>query len=89
MKDRAGRLPDFLVIGVTKAGTTSLDFYLSLHPEIHMARPKEPLGRWSRGETWYRGCFVSPKRLSGEASPAYTHAPALSAVAQRAAGLIH
>lgn len=23
------------------AGTTSLDLYLSLHPEIHMARPKE------------------------------------------------
>jgi hypothetical protein len=37
-----GRLPDFLIVGATKTGTTSLDFYLSLHPEIHMARPKKP-----------------------------------------------
>lgn len=36
-----GRLPEFIVIGATKAGTTSLDFYLSLHPEIHIPRPKE------------------------------------------------
>jgi len=36
------RLPDFLIVGATKAGTASLDFYLSLHPEIHMARPKKP-----------------------------------------------
>jgi hypothetical protein len=41
-QEQAGRLPDFIIIGATNAGTTSLDFYLSLHPEIHMARPKEP-----------------------------------------------
>ena len=40
-QEQAGRLPDFIIIGATKAGTTSLDFYLFLHPEIHMARPKE------------------------------------------------
>jgi hypothetical protein len=40
-QEQAGRLPDFLIVEATKTGTTSLDFYLSLHPEIHMARPKE------------------------------------------------
>ena len=34
-------MPDFLVIGAGKSGTTSLDNYLSQHPEIFMA-PKEP-----------------------------------------------
>jgi hypothetical protein len=42
MSRPAGRLPDFLIIGAAKSGTTSLAFYLSLHPEIPMARPKEP-----------------------------------------------
>ena len=41
-QEQAGRLPDFIIVAATKAGTTSLDFYLSLHPEIHTARPKEP-----------------------------------------------
>lgn len=36
-----GRLPDFLVIGALKAGTTSLHFYLKQHPAIYMAEPKE------------------------------------------------
>ena len=97
MPNSEGRLPDFIVIGATKAGTTSLDFYLSLHPEIHMAQPKEPryfidakepLGRWAKGIDWYRGLFRSGKRLCGEASPAYTHAPSLSGVPERMARLV-
>lgn len=89
-----GRLPDFLVIGATKAGTTSLHFYLSLHPEIFMCRPKEPrffadapepLGRWSRGENWYRSLFVTGKRLCGEASPTYAAAPSIAGVPGRIA----
>jgi hypothetical protein len=34
-------LPNFLVIGVARGGTTSLDRYLSEHPQVFMAR-KEP-----------------------------------------------
>jgi hypothetical protein len=92
-----GRLPNFIIVGATKAGTTSLDFYLSLHPEIHMARPKEPrffidaqepFGRWGRGLNWYRGLFQTGKRLCGEASPAYTHSPAVPGVPERMAQLV-
>lgn len=74
------RLPDFVVIGASKSGTTSLDYYLSLHPDIHVARPKEPrffvdrpenAGRWSRGLEWYKSLFSSRKKMCGEVSPQY------------------
>ncbi len=35
-------MPNFLVIGAAKSGTTSLHAYLSQHPEIFMSRVKEP-----------------------------------------------
>jgi hypothetical protein len=60
-------LPNLIVIGAMKCGTTSLHHYLDLHPEIAMSRPKELnffIGRdgavdgdpvdW-RGGTWARG----------------------------------
>lgn len=36
------RFPDFLIIGAGKSGTTSLDKYLSQHPEIFISGVKEP-----------------------------------------------
>ncbi|WP_446384391.1 sulfotransferase family protein [Coleofasciculus sp. E2-BRE-01] len=36
------RLPNFLVIGAAKAGTTSLYYYLKQHPQIFMTTRKEP-----------------------------------------------
>jgi len=35
-------LPNFLVIGCAKAGTTSLHAYLDQHPDVFMSRLKEP-----------------------------------------------
>ncbi|RED95655.1 sulfotransferase family protein [Marinoscillum furvescens] len=35
-------MPDFLVIGAGKCGTTSLDNYLKQHPEIYISPVKEP-----------------------------------------------
>ena len=35
-------LPNLIVIGAAKCGTTSLHEYLDLHPEILMSREKEP-----------------------------------------------
>jgi hypothetical protein len=35
-------LPNFLVVGAEKAGTTSLDGYLGQHPQIYMSPMKEP-----------------------------------------------
>jgi hypothetical protein len=36
-----GRLPDFLVIGAQKSGTTELCGHLGSHPSIYFSRPKE------------------------------------------------
>ncbi|MCM1981519.1 sulfotransferase family protein [Lyngbya confervoides] len=35
-------LPNFLIIGAAKAGTTSLYAYLQQHPQIFLSTPKEP-----------------------------------------------
>jgi hypothetical protein len=35
-------LPDFLIIGAPKAGTTALHSALAQHPEVFMTQPKEP-----------------------------------------------
>ncbi len=35
-------LPNFLIIGAAKAGTTSLCYYLNQHPEVYISPEKEP-----------------------------------------------
>ena len=35
-------LPNFLVIGAYKSGTTSLHRYLRQHPDVYMPKKKEP-----------------------------------------------
>jgi hypothetical protein len=43
LRDEQSNLPDFLVIGAAKCGTTSLFFYLAQHPEIFVPKTfKEP-----------------------------------------------
>ncbi|PTX50128.1 sulfotransferase domain-containing protein [Melghirimyces profundicolus] len=66
-------LPDFLIIGVMKAGTTS--FYSSLikHPLISSAKKKEIHffdWHYHKGMSWYRDHFVKKKEgtITGEAS---------------------
>jgi len=81
-------LPNFLIIGAAKAGTTSLHAYLALHPEIHMSRHKELAFfddrlRWSKGLDWYKSHFDSSYRVNGEASPQYTIHPTVAGVPER------
>ena len=40
--DRRGRLPNFLIIGVAKAGTSSLYAYLGQHPQIFVSPVRAP-----------------------------------------------
>ena len=70
-----GALPNALIIGAAKAGTTSLFDWLSQHPAVAPSRIKEVKyfdHNWSRGPAWYRAQF-SPKRhdVILEASPNY------------------
>lgn len=39
---RAGRLPDFLLVGAPKCGTSALHAALARHPALHLSTPKEP-----------------------------------------------
>lgn len=71
-----GRLPDFLVIGAPKAGTTSLANWLRVHPDIYVPDQKEVRffdEEWDRGIDWYREQFarVGTARVCGEATPTY------------------
>ncbi len=40
--DSKKKLPNFLIVGAAKSGTTSIYKYLDCHPEIKFSRPKEP-----------------------------------------------
>jgi hypothetical protein len=68
-------LPDLVVIGAPKAGTTSLARWLAAHPQMRMSATKELefLDRfYDRGLDWYRAQLPPPgPYLIGEATPTY------------------
>lgn len=71
------RLPDFVIIGAAKAGTTTLYRWLGEQPEVFLADPKEPVffsREWHRGLGWYGELFRGARvdQRAGEASTAYT-----------------
>ena len=79
-------LPNFLIIGAAKGGTTSLYNYLRQHPDIYMSPMKEPnyftdedqlFGKRSvRARSEYERLFaeVNGERAIGEATPRYLNA---------------
>jgi Sulfotransferase domain len=86
--ERAGALPNLIVIGGLKCGTTSLHHYLNLHPAIAMSRPKElnffvAELNWELGPEWYASHFDRDAPVRGETSPHYTNLPRFSGVAAR------
>jgi Sulfotransferase domain len=73
-------LPNLIVIGAQKCGTSGLHFYLDHHPQIAMSNPKElnffiQERNWSRGLDWYGGHFDPQAAVRGESSPNYTTYP--------------
>lgn len=77
-----GRMPDFIIIGAAKSGTTTLYQYLCRHPNIYMPKRKEPgffveEDVFKLGLGWYQGLFADARRdqLCGEASTNYTRYP--------------
>jgi hypothetical protein len=85
---REALLPNLIVIGAMKSGTTSLHHYLSLHPEIYMSEDKEPRfftddAKWNRGVAWYETLFPEPAPIRGESTPDYTKIPAIRGAPQR------
>jgi hypothetical protein len=86
-------LPNFLIIGAMKAGTTSLYQYLACHPEVFMASPKELHFFSQAGGTdldRYESHFADAQNAVaiGEASASYTTYPDASGVPARIAEAI-
>jgi len=84
-------LPDFIIIGVQRGGTTSLYKYMTKHPKIIPALKKEIHffdNKFGKGLSWYESqfmqnpffCLLKRKRksedtITGEASPYYIYHP--------------
>jgi len=78
-------VPDFVIIGCQRGGTSSLYRYLALHPEISPSLRKETeyfTAKFPEGEGWYRAHFplalrhrlavvFGKRRLTFEATPDY------------------
>lgn len=74
-------LPNYIIVGAEKAGTTTLAEMVGMHPDVFMSDPKEPryfsdLGRY-KGLEWYESLFDGAEgcRAIGEASTAYSFYP--------------
>jgi cytochrome P450 len=84
-----GGLPNAIIIGAMKSGTTSLFDYLIQHPDVCGSRTKELHffdNQYAKGERWYRANFAPRgQRVLLESSPYYLFHPL---AAERAARLV-
>lgn len=88
-------LPDFVIIGAMKCGTSSLHAQLAVQPQFFMSEPKEPNffsndETFAKGEAWYRGLFKDAPSgaIKGESSTHYTKLPTYPKTVERLAALI-
>jgi hypothetical protein len=87
---RCRSLPNFIIIGAQKSGTSSLYHYLSQHPQLIPSIRKEvhyfdggvdrTVDNYEKGESWYRAHFPCQPRIHAslktfEASPLYMFHP--------------
>jgi hypothetical protein len=89
-----GRVPNFMIAGEQKAGTSYLHLNLRHHPQVFMTRLKEPLFfsspkfDWNNLPSYLREHFSAARneRWLGEASAAYFHAEKAAARIKEAFG---
>lgn len=86
-------LPDFIIIGGMKCGTSSLFHYLKLHPQVGMSDIKEvdyfvKENNFPKGPAWYKERFTGSFMSYGEASPNYSKAHLFKGVPQRMQNLL-
>jgi len=70
------RMPDYIIVGGMKCGTTILNDFIVQHPGIAKAKQKEIhyfTLNYTKGNDWYSSFFedVADDMLTGEASPTY------------------
>lgn len=79
-------LPNFLIVGAQKCGTTTLYDILNEHPEANMSSVKEINffsldNKFSKGLSHYSSYFQKPSKkhkVTGEASPGYMNYPGVA-----------
>ncbi len=80
-------LPNLIVIGAAKCGTTALHRYLAAHPEIAMSPRKELMlfggNRWIERLGWYADQFDGTRAVRGESSPSYSMDPFIPHVVEQ------
>jgi len=64
----SGRLPDFVIIGAMKCGTSTLHEQLAAQRSVYMSTPKEPNffsddEQWGRGIGWYTSLFEAAPEI--------------------------
>jgi len=76
------RLPDFIIIGAQKGGTSSMFSYLEQHPQLKLSIKKEIHFfdcNYLNSLNWYRSHFplkwIHSNKKTGEASPYYLFHP--------------
>jgi len=66
-------IPDFLILGAAKSGTTSLLHELKIHPDVFT--PGFEVNYFShhfvKGQAWYSSIFRFPEKVQGEKSTSY------------------
>jgi Sulfotransferase domain len=75
------RLPNLLIIGAAKAGTTALYDYLAQHPQVFLSRDKEPMffsreDYYAKGLDWYEDVYFEGAEdypVRAEATPHYLY----------------
>lgn len=87
---RSRVLPDFIIIGAQRSGTTSLYHYLTQHPQLHSSFAKEvhyfdagldpEEDNFQKGHAWYQAHFPLRSQVKAgdkvfEASPLYIFNP--------------
>ena len=86
-------LPSVIVIGAMKCATTSLHYYLGLHPDVSMAAEKElhffvAERNWPKGLDWYERQFAGRAAVHGESSTTYARYPHYAGVPARMHGVV-
>lgn len=88
-------LPDFVIIGAMKCGTSTLHAQLAAQPQFFMSEPKEPNffsndEIYAKGEDWYRSLFAAAPQgaIKGESSTHYTKLPTYPKTIDRLAALM-
>lgn len=88
-------LPNFIIIGAMKCGTSTLHEQLARQPGIFMSEPKEPNyfsddETYALGQAWYSGLFsgAGSAVLRGESSTHYTKLPTYPKALERMRALL-